>query len=55
MVQTAFCEPWLSTLPMDEVIQFERLGYYRVNQVQANKVTAYHRVVGLKDTWSNKG
>ena len=50
--QTVFAEPWLSTRPLHEVIQFERLGYYCVNQVQEGKAIAYHRVVGLKDTWN---
>ncbi|CDZ79126.1 Glutamine--tRNA ligase [Legionella massiliensis] len=49
--QDAFCEPSLVEQPLHEVFQFERLGYYAVNQLEQGKVSAFHRVVGLKDTW----
>lgn len=48
----AFCEPALALAAEHEVFQFERLGYYCVNQVQDNKVAAFHRIVNLKDTWA---
>lgn len=48
----AFCEPSLANQPEGEVFQFERLGYYCVNQLNSNKVEAFHRVVSLKDTWA---
>ena len=50
-IQHALCEPALATQPLDETFQFERLGYYRVNKVEDGFVTAFHRVVDLKDTW----
>lgn len=50
-VQSGLCEPALINQPLHEVLQFERLGYYCVNQLTHNKVTAYHRVVDLKDSW----
>lgn len=50
--QLGFCEPSLATAQPDDVFQFERLGYYCVNEVANNKVQAFHRVVSLKDTWS---
>jgi glutaminyl-tRNA synthetase len=49
--QQAFCEPSLANQPLNEVFQFERLGYYCVNQLDDGKVRAFHRVVDLKDTW----
>ena len=49
--QQAFCEPSLAKQAEGEVFQFERLGYYCVNQVKDSKVQAFHRVVDLKDTW----
>jgi len=49
--QIAYCEPALAYQGEGEVFQFERLGYYCVNQVTDNKVQAFHRVVDLKDTW----
>ncbi len=51
--QIALCEPALATQPLNEVFQFERLGYYCVNQLDENgQVKAFHRVVDLKDTWN---
>lgn len=47
-----YCEPALETAPQDAVFQFERLGYYAVNHLKNNKVTAFHRIVSLRDTWS---
>ncbi|MCC5014928.1 MULTISPECIES: glutamine--tRNA ligase/YqeY domain fusion protein [unclassified Legionella] len=54
-VQQAFCEPSLAKQSLEEVFQFERLGYYSVNQLNNDKVSAFHRVVGLKDTWGKMG
>jgi glutaminyl-tRNA synthetase len=50
-MQSGFCEPSLISQPLHEVFQFERLGYYCVNQIDKGQVTAFHRVVSLKDTW----
>lgn len=50
-IRQALCEPSLANQPLNEVFQFERLGYYCVNQVENGQVTTFHRVVGLKDTW----
>lgn len=33
------------------VFQFERLGYYAVHGKKANSVSAFHRVVSLRNTW----
>lgn len=54
-VQQAYAEPWLAKQPQAAVFQFERLGYYCVNQQNNGEVTAYHRVVGLRDTWGKVG
>ncbi|MGC1182090.1 glutamine--tRNA ligase/YqeY domain fusion protein [Legionella sp.] len=48
---TAFCEPSLVNQPLGSVFQFERLGYYCVNEEKEGRVRAFHRVVDLKDTW----
>ncbi|MDP1604191.1 MAG: glutamine--tRNA ligase/YqeY domain fusion protein [Legionella sp.] len=48
----AFCEPALASQPLDEAFQFERLGYYCVNEVVEGQARAFHRIVGLKDTWA---
>ncbi|KTC97549.1 glutamine--tRNA ligase/YqeY domain fusion protein [Legionella erythra] len=50
-VREGFCEPSLAKQSVGETFQFERLGYYCVNEVVNHKVIAFHRIVGLKDTW----
>lgn len=50
-IQQGFCEPSLTEQPLQEIFQFERLGYYAVHQIKEGKVAAFHRVVGLRDTW----
>ncbi|WP_412754057.1 glutamine--tRNA ligase/YqeY domain fusion protein [Legionella londiniensis] len=45
------CEPSLAFAAENDVFQFERLGYYAVNQVIENQTVAFHRIVDLKDTW----
>ena len=46
-----YVEPSAALAPLGTVFQFERLGYYAVNQSVNEQVTAFHRVVDLKDTW----
>ncbi|WP_028387646.1 glutamine--tRNA ligase/YqeY domain fusion protein [Legionella fairfieldensis] len=54
-VQQGYCEPSLTIQPANEVFQFERLGYYCVNQVEGKQTRIFHSVVSLKDTWTNGG
>lgn len=47
-----FAEPAVAHLALRKVVQFERLGYYVMNQrARTGEITRCHRVVGLKDTW----
>lgn len=46
-----FAEPAIKSQPLHEVLQFERLGYYCVNNIIDEKASVFHRVVDLKDTW----
>ena len=50
-VQQALCEPSLAEQALNDVFQFERLGYYCVKELKYGKVSSFHRVVDLKDTW----
>jgi glutaminyl-tRNA synthetase len=50
-ILSGYCEPSLIKESLGEVFQFERLGYYCVNEVNEEQVGAFHRVVDLKDTW----
>ena len=40
-------EPWLATAPKGEIVQFERLGYFRHDEAGG-----WNRAVTLKDTWA---
>ena len=42
-------EPELGELPNDDVVQFERLGYFAVDE---NDPRLFHRTVGLRDEWA---
>lgn len=50
--KTGYAEPSLASAIEGEVFQFERLGYYAVNKEVDNKVTAFHSVVSLKESFS---
>lgn len=49
--QKAYCEPAILDEKLDSILQFERLGYYKVNKVDNSQVTSLHRVVELKSAW----
>lgn len=47
-----FAEPAVAHLALRTIVQFERLGYYAMNEISATgEVICCHRVVDLKDTW----
>ena len=47
-----YAEPAVAKLKLRSVVQFERLGYYLMNEcTTAGDVIRCHRVVGLKDSW----
>lgn len=50
-VSQGWAEPAMTSQPLHEVFQFERLGYYCVNELIDGKASVFHRVVDLKDTW----
>ncbi len=50
-----YCEPAMAKQPINEVFQFERLGYYRIHAVDPHgDVAQFYRVVDLKDTWGTQ-
>jgi len=53
-ITSGWAEPSLAKQPLHAVFQFERLGYYAVNTVSEGVASTYHRVVSLKDNWSNR-
>ena len=47
-----YAEPAVAQLALQEIVQFERLGYYAMNKLaESGAVVQCHRVVSLKDTW----
>ncbi|MCR9191171.1 MAG: glutamine--tRNA ligase/YqeY domain fusion protein [Gammaproteobacteria bacterium] len=47
-----WCEPAVAELALQDVVQFERLGYYAMNHKdESGQTDRCHRVVNLKDTW----
>lgn len=54
-VKHAFAEPAIKSQSLHDVLQFERLGYYCVNDVSQGSASGFHRVVDLKDTWGKIG
>ena len=51
-ITQGFAEPAVARLPLGEVVQFERLGYYAMQAITGKgPIDACHRVVDLKDSW----
>lgn len=53
-VQKAKVEPFLSSLSPGERIQFQRLGYYVVDEDATSSKLIFNKTVGLRDNWSKK-
>lgn len=47
----AVLEPAMKTARIGEVIQFERIGYFRVDEDTNHEKLVLNRTIGLKDTW----
>ena len=45
-------EPALAALPLGETVQFERLGYFCLDQDSAPGAPVFNRTLTLKDTWA---
>ena len=54
MVTTAMLEPSLKTAAEGERYQFERLGYFYVDQDSTPGALVFNRTVALKDAWARK-
>ena len=48
---TAFVEPELAKAKIGERVQFERLGYFIVDQDSSDTKLVFNRIVSLRDTW----
>jgi glutaminyl-tRNA synthetase len=54
-VVTAKCEPSLQDAKPDLRYQFERLGYFCLDQDSGNRAPVFNRTITLKDTWAREG
>jgi len=49
---TAYCEPALSEVTPGEVYQFQRLGYFAVDDSSSPDELVFNRTTQLRDTWA---
>jgi glutaminyl-tRNA synthetase len=50
-----FVEPSLATARTGEKFQFQRLGYFNVDNDSLTEKIVFNKIVGLKDAWEEKG
>ncbi len=53
-VLSAFVEPSLQSSKIGERFQFQRLGYFNVDDDATNNKLVFNKTVGLRDTWTKK-
>ena len=51
---TAFVEPSLQTAAIGEQFQFQRLGYFNVDDDSTSDALVFNKTVGLRDSWGGK-
>ena len=51
---TAFVEPSLQTANIGDRFQFQRLGYFNVDQDTTTSQLVFNKTVGLRDNWAKK-
>ena len=50
----AFIEPSLLTASIGEQFQFQRIGYFNVDDDSTSKALIFNKNVGLRDSWGKK-
>jgi glutaminyl-tRNA synthetase len=53
-VITAFLEPSLQSAKIGERFQFQRLGYFNVDDDSTTNNLVFNKIVGLRDSWGGK-
>lgn len=53
-VSEAFIEPSLAEASLGETFQFQRLGYFRVDEDSTSNKMVFNKTVGLRDSWAKK-
>ena len=51
VISKAYIEHALMDLPLGEIVQFERIGYFKKIKPLNQQSIAFHRVVDLKSSW----
>lgn len=54
VVQKAFGEPSLATIKAGTTLQFQRLGYFRLDESSTPEEHVFNKTVGLRDNWQKK-
>jgi glutaminyl-tRNA synthetase len=54
VIKTAFLEPHLGQANPNESYQFQRLGYFTLDQDSKSGQLVFNKTVGLKDTWAKQ-
>ena len=52
VLKNCFVEEYVSTLPNLSYLQFQRIGYFNIDQESTPEHLVFNKTVGLKDTWS---
>lgn len=53
-ITQGFIEPYLAEAKQGETFQFQRLGYFRVDEDSTSQKIVFNKTVGLRDTWAKK-
>ncbi len=53
-VSEAFIEPYLATASIGDTFQFQRLGYFRIDEDSTSEKLVFNKTVGLRDSWAKK-
>ncbi|MEN8879405.1 MAG: glutamine--tRNA ligase/YqeY domain fusion protein [Polaribacter sp.] len=51
----AYLEPSLASAKVGERFQFQRLGYFNVDNDSKPEALVFNKIVGLRDSWAKKG
>ncbi|MBF7072695.1 glutamine--tRNA ligase [Glaciecola sp. MH2013] len=55
VIKTAFVEPSLREANLHQAFQFERTGYFCIDDDSSSAQLVFNRTVGLRDTWAKQG
>jgi glutaminyl-tRNA synthetase len=54
IIKEAYLEPFLANAILDDKYQFQRLGYFTLDQDSTKSNLVFNKTVGLKDTWAKQ-